>query len=269
MAMASAAEAASKAATASTATAEPAISQQQALLNAATLQAETTLHAASIQAATALKAAQTTAGIAIVVALLSLGGALIAALVAWRNAHIQSVTTEQMKLADFRQAWIDKLRAEFARYARLAIQNDGTAERRGELHESMFMILFLMDWRDPDYEELKLEMETIADGKRVTDDRTEAFAYFSLIGQDILKREWGVTQSDLRDRPPPWPFDGEDKKRRKAKQEARQQANEKRRAQYRASRAEDQAKAATAAAAAATTAALPSSNGRRRGAPKS
>lgn len=234
----------------STAAAETTANQGYDALSAVLVQAAATLKAATLQANTALHAAELTARIALIVAALSLVGVLIAAVVAWRNTHIQSVTAEQMKLADFRQAWINKLREELARFAKLAISSDEDGRINGDLAESMYMILFLMNWRDPDYDELKQEMMTISAASAKKDDLTEALAHFALIGQDILNREWWVTKTDLHDRPPAWPFDGKDRVRRAVAREVRQDENAARRADYRASLEAERARIASAAIAA-------------------
>lgn len=69
---------------------------------------------------------------------------------AWPNGWLTTRTTQQIKHADYRQAWIDKLREELARFTRLAAENDGTPAKDGALKESLSVIVLRMDEDDPD-----------------------------------------------------------------------------------------------------------------------
>jgi hypothetical protein len=178
------------------------------------------LRAALVQQAGALKAAQETANAtraaaetaarnAWWAALLALVGAVFGALVAWRNGWLQTRTTQQIKHADFRQAWIDKLREEMARFTRLAAENDGTPEKDAALKESLSVIVLRMDKDDPDYNDLMTLMGKVADESAKKNNAAAtngAVADFLFASQAILKREWEVTKHDMHVTPWGRPF---------------------------------------------------------------
>ncbi len=164
------------------------------------------------------KAAETSAHYAFIAACLALVGALFGGLVAWRNGWLTTRTTQQIKHADYRQAWIDKLREEMARFRRLAAENDGTVICDAVVKESMSTIVLRMDKDDPDYGELTRLMGVVADrsfasrnkedekAKEARDAANDAIADFLLVSQRILKREWEVTKRDLHATPWGRPF---------------------------------------------------------------
>ncbi len=100
----------------------------------------------------------------------------------------------QLKLADFRQAWINDQREDFATYtARTWSEslNKG-AEAEKERVMAQARILMRMNPKDPDYETL---LESL--GNPVANPNEDRKALFE-IGQRILKREWERLKTDLK-----------------------------------------------------------------------
>lgn len=166
------------------------------------------LQAAEKSAQATRQAADTAARYAWAAALLSFCGALLAGFVAWRNGWLQTRTVQQMKHADFRQIWIDKLREEMARFIRLAGEADGSRGKSAVLQESLAMIILRMDKDDPDYDELTTVMGRVADRSAAHDQdaAAEALSIFLVVSQRILKREWERTKGDMHATPWGRPF---------------------------------------------------------------
>lgn len=167
------------------------------------------LRAAQETASATREAAETAATNAWWAAILALCGAIFGGFVAWRNGWLQTRTTQQIKHADFRQEWIDKLREEMARFTKFATENDGTPAKQGPLRESLSVIVLRMDKDDPDYEQLLTEMGKVADesAKSSSSKAThKAIADFLVVSQRILKREWEVTKNDMHATPWGRPF---------------------------------------------------------------
>ena len=144
------------------------------------------------------KAAETSAHYAFIAACLALVGAVFGGLVAWRNGWLTTRTTQQVKHADYRQSWIDKLREEMARFTRLASEF-----KDPELRESLSIIVLRMDKDDPEYDELTRLMQAIAgasSSKNLTALANNT-ADFLEVSQRILKREWEVTKHDMHTTP--------------------------------------------------------------------
>lgn len=154
---------------------------------------------ASEQTANATKkAAETSAQYAFIAACLALVGAVFGGLVAWRNGWLTTRTTQQLKHADYRQAWIDKLREEMARFTRLASEF-----KDPELRESLSIIVLRMDKDDPEYDELTRLMQAIlaASSTKNATPLVNNTADFLAVSQRILKREWEVTKQDMHTTP--------------------------------------------------------------------
>jgi hypothetical protein len=99
----------------------------------------------------------------------------------------------QLKLADFRQAWIDDMRTDLALYtARTwsASLNQGV-EAEKERVTAQARILMRMNANDPDYAALVRSLSN-----PVADREADRKALFQ-IGQGILKREWERLKADL------------------------------------------------------------------------
>lgn len=105
----------------------------------------------------------------------------------------QTKLNSKAKIAEFRQAWINSLRDEMARFTGLAA--GGGVQDARELYATAAKILLLMNRRDKRYPELIdciRNLDLGAAGK----DRFDA-GYFREICQSILKDEWEVLKKDL------------------------------------------------------------------------
>lgn len=168
------------------------------------------IEAAQTAAHGAITAATVTAVVAAVAALLSLGGVILTAWVARRNGFIQTRATQQLKHADFRQAWINGLREEMARY--LSRTAEYVADRANEpkVIESMAMILLRMNSRDKEYDGLVVALDEVLDaaqGRLVGKTYGEAAGDYLIICQRILKCEWETTRIAMLEEPPMWGSD--------------------------------------------------------------
>lgn len=154
------------------------------------------------------------ATIALAAAIISLLGVIISAGIAKRNGIITARTAQQVKHADFRQNWINKLRDEMATFQAKAFVNVSEAGKSAEVGEAMLKILMLIDRKDPHYEELKQLLYDVMNYAKDRDLRianpqggdlptlpenplTVAHAKFVQVCQDILKDEWEVTKKGL------------------------------------------------------------------------
>jgi hypothetical protein len=134
-------------------------------------------------------------------------GAVIGAIAAYKvaifnanagrhNAKLQAHTAQQLKIAEFRQAWINSLRdamAEFQSYG-ITPELDQTKERK--FYEVGTRIELLMNPNDQDYNELNDALYGFLSAK----DEFEKYSMnpeFISICQAILKREWEVTKIEI------------------------------------------------------------------------
>lgn len=180
-----------------------------AAVRAALVTQQGAIKASEQTAAATKRAAETSAHYAFIAACLALVGAVFGGLVAWRNGWLTTRTTQQIKHADYRQVWIDKLREELARFTRLAAENDGTPAKDGALKESLSVIVLRMDKDDPDYDELTTLMGVVTDESAKTNNSAAtnaAIADFLHVSQRILKREWEVTKREMHATPWGRPF---------------------------------------------------------------
>lgn len=180
-----------------------------AAVRAALVTQQGAIKASEQTAAATKRAAETSAHYAFIAACLALVGAVFGGLVSWRNGWLTTRTTQQIKHADYRQAWIDKLREELARFTRLAAENDGTPAKDGALKESLSVIVLRMDKDDPDYDELTTLMGKVADESAKANNfaaTNAAIADFLDVSQRILKREWEVTKREMHATPWGRPF---------------------------------------------------------------
>jgi hypothetical protein len=171
---------------------------------------------ASLNTASATVTAATIAAtIALIAAALSLIGVLVSATIAKRNGMITARTAQQVKHADFRQNWINKLREQMALFQAKAFEDPVKAGSNPDVGEAMLMILMLIDRKDPHYTELKQLMYQVTNFTKAPRDPGNPYteepdprhlpdnpiytthARFVEVCQDILKSEWEVTKKGL------------------------------------------------------------------------
>jgi hypothetical protein len=125
-----------------------------------------------------------------------LAAAVVSLFTTWANNKAQNRQRElmhQLKLADFRQAWINDMREDFALYtARTwsADLNEGL-EAKKERIVTNARILMRMNPNDPDYEEMRTSLLN-----PVAMPQADRKALFE-VAQRILKREWDRLKKDL------------------------------------------------------------------------
>lgn len=168
------------------------------------------IEAAQTAAGATVNAAMITAVVAAVAAALSFCGVVFNAFVLRRNGFVQTRATQQLKHAEFRQAWINALREEMARFHLLTAQSNEHPGKEPEVIQSMAMILMRMNRRDMHYDELVENMDRMIEstGERLRSGKPvahpDAAADFLLTCQKILKREWETTRTGMLEKPPKW-----------------------------------------------------------------
>lgn len=158
-----------------------------------------------------------TALVALFAALVALLVGLATALINRRNAGLQAVISQQMKHAEFRQAWINRLREEMANLRSRLLTLDqpdapGTKagsgsksprERRAEFLASSTMVRLMMDRKDEDYGRMVELIDRFEAGSNASPAKGSPPAQdsdlldFIEVCQDIIKREWEVTKADM------------------------------------------------------------------------
>lgn len=114
-----------------------------------------------------------------------------------RNAELGASLEANVKLAEFRQNWIDAMRADMAKFQSIATLPQGDPTKEREFYELGTRIELRMNPEDPDYNELQ---DALYAYYSATDDDEKliANAPFVEVCQSILKREWDVLKADLR-----------------------------------------------------------------------
>lgn len=131
---------------------------------------------------------------------------IVAAAASWYSTR-KALKTEKLKMnfegslkiAEFRQAWINSLRDEMAEFQSYGVHpnTDPTEERI--FYKLGTKIELLMNPDDPDYPALQQQMYRflqVADGDTI--DKYSQNAEFVELCQKILKREWDRLKSDVK-----------------------------------------------------------------------
>ena len=135
----------------------------------------------------------------------TIGGALVALMgvgvTLWgsrRNAKEQNALASRMKLADFREAWLNRLRDSISELEAeiLTLPSVSTSAMR-RAFELATKIRLLMNRRDPRYTELDELLFAITNND-LLDSRFKLASELTELTQDILKAEWGVLKQDLK-----------------------------------------------------------------------
>ncbi|MCE8525270.1 hypothetical protein KBY23_08335 [Ruegeria pomeroyi] len=119
-------------------------------------------------------------------------------------AKIQLKTTKEIKLAEFRQVWINEMRREVAEYVSLTtgdmmaknFEDDGRRERLAVLSSQIFLRL---NPTEPLSAKLAECIRKIADARRRKDISAlnELLREFASVSREILKGEWKRLKDDL------------------------------------------------------------------------
>ncbi len=105
----------------------------------------------------------------------------------------------QLKLAEFRQAWINDLRNELARYSSLTLSSRGKSFSDAELQNIVEVgsrIMMRVNSQDPDVELLKAALSAALPSSGNEVEEKEALSVTE-IGRRMLKREWERLKADL------------------------------------------------------------------------
>ena len=131
--------------------------------------------------------------------------AIVAALASWYattrtlkvNRHRMNFEGV-MKIAEFRQAWINNLRDEMAEFQSYGVHPGTNPAQEREFYKLGTKIELLMNPGDPDYPVLQKQMYeflSVSDGDVI--DKYSRNAEFIETCQKILKREWDRLKSDI------------------------------------------------------------------------
>jgi len=124
----------------------------------------------------------------------------VTARVSKSNANVADISQEkqrklahQLKLAEFRQAWIDNLREDFAIYSALTWDAETNAglESKKERIKVQTRILLRLNPRDKDYD---LVVQSL---RNPVADKSKGRQAIYEIAQPLLKREWDRLKADL------------------------------------------------------------------------
>lgn len=103
-----------------------------------------------------------------------------------------------MKIAEFRQAWINNLRDEMAEFQSYGVHPESNPAQERIFYKLGTKIELLMNPNDPDYPELQQQMYaflSVSDGDTV--DKYSQNPKFIELCQRILKREWDRLKRDI------------------------------------------------------------------------
>ena len=142
---------------------------------------------------------------------ISLGVPVLTVLISWFVATQTNRTSRklaekeralgvQLKLAEFRQAWIDGLRTDLAVYSAATFQTSDMPLQKESLREIVSLggrIILRMNPKDPDYDAFKVAMSHALPSSPNEATESQTSATVVAIGQRILKREWDRLKSDL------------------------------------------------------------------------
>ena len=146
---------------------------------------------------------------AVIVGIISAIGVIASAVIAQRSTDAAARLAAQgvdnqirlnstVKIAEFRQAWINDLRVAMAKLYSISLRE--TEDDESQLYELSAKIQLLMNREDERYDLLVRRMEQIiAAARNQRRGQSEAFIHVS---QDILKHEWEVLKRDLAYIPP-------------------------------------------------------------------
>lgn len=133
----------------------------------------------------------------------AIAGAAVSSFITGRNAKEQNALASRTKLADFREAWLNRLRDAIAEFGAAAITSPGDSGslNRRRINELAIKIRLLMNRRDPRYDTLDELLVAVSD-RQMEDGPGEFASRLTTLAQDILKGEWETLKYDLEYEPP-------------------------------------------------------------------
>jgi len=124
--------------------------------------------------------------------------AKLSAEIARDNARLQAKLTANVKLAEFRQRWIDCLREDMAKFGSLGVTPDLDHNSMQEFYELGTRIELRMNPNDENFAELQDCMYAFL-GAELIEEKFAANPRFVRICQEVLKREWDVLCREVRE----------------------------------------------------------------------
>ncbi len=113
------------------------------------------------------------------------------------NARLSAKLGANLKLAEMRQAWINRLRADMAEFQAMAVTPDLDFQRETKFYQLMAGIELAINPADEDYEELSRTLYRYIEGAGIEEKRANDAPYV-MVCQRILKREWDVLKAEIR-----------------------------------------------------------------------
>jgi hypothetical protein len=115
---------------------------------------------------------------------------------ATKTAQRQDHLASQLKLAEFRQAWINELRECFSELQALALTTDYSTQSMKEAYRLAIKVRLLMNASDARYNELSGLLEAVV-GNADPLGKGKLVRTLIPLCQTILKTEWEVLKKDL------------------------------------------------------------------------
>lgn len=161
--------------------------------------ASSAVEAATYTATATLVAACIAGTIALLASILSLVSSLVTAGINKRNAGVQMRIAQQVKHADFRQAWINSLRDALIDFQRQAVISPSDSSATSDLMGARSRILLMLNRFDENYNSLESIMFNIVENVEMNDRRSYfgKGSEFISLSQAVLKKEWDATKFEL------------------------------------------------------------------------
>ena len=122
---------------------------------------------------------------------------IVASRTASANADRQIDLTSRVKLADYRQNWINDLRDSFAELQSCGLTNKFTDAEMTKLYRLSAKVHLLMNRDDLRYAKVSGAIMAITSNAS-SESRARAVQDLTAVAQDVLKTEWEVLKTDLK-----------------------------------------------------------------------
>lgn len=122
--------------------------------------------------------------------------AKLAAQISEKNARLAADLNAKVKLADFRQAWIDALRKDMAELYSIGVTPDTEHQNTEKFYDLVARIQLRMNPDDEQYGELEKCLYTLM--STLSEEKWGANPEFVKVCQIILKKEWDTLKNDVK-----------------------------------------------------------------------
>ena len=126
--------------------------------------------------------------------------ASLAARISRKNAELQARLTANVKLAEFRQQWIDALREDMAKFLALSVM-DSVRDPTTDSAEALFNVATKIQLRVHSGDKNFKELMSCIEGLTVQSEPSETGKFakkYTIVCQKILKAEWNVLRDEVR-----------------------------------------------------------------------